>query len=107
MLGLIHATGRGVARDDRQAVEGFEKAANSGLPLAQYGLGMLYSNGRGVKQDWLQAHVWLNLSATGGYVGASQPLEYAASQLSGENLARARELARAWRPAEASATRTN
>ncbi|HCK81833.1 MAG TPA: hypothetical protein DIC59_10280, partial [Candidatus Competibacteraceae bacterium] len=85
----------------------FEKAANTGLPLAQYGLGMLYSNGRGVERDWVKAHLWLNLAASGGYVGAAQPLEYAGSQLGEQELARARDLAREWRPVTVAENKAN
>ena len=99
MLGLAYATGRGTARDDRQATEWFEQAANDGLTLAQYALGMLYSNGRGIQQDWIKARLWLDLAVSGGYVGAAQPLEYATSQLDEKGLTRARDLAREWQAA--------
>ncbi|HRF44600.1 MAG TPA: tetratricopeptide repeat protein, partial [Candidatus Competibacteraceae bacterium] len=97
LLGLLYATGRGVPRDDSQAFAWFEKAANNHLPLAQYGLGMLYSNGRGVKADWIKAHLWLDLAVSGGYVGATQPLDMVASRLSQTELAEARHLAQQWR----------
>ena len=106
-LGLAHATGRGAARDDRQAVGWFEQAASNGLPLAQYALGMLYSNGKGIERDWIKAHLWLNLAASGGYVGAAQPLDFAASQLNEKDLARAREMAREWRTVNATDIKPN
>jgi len=98
---LAYVSGRGVARDDRLAFTWFEKAANNGLPLAQYAAGMAYANGRGQEPDGVKAHVWLSLAVAGGYVGAAQSLDAVASRLQEGELARARELARQWRPSSA------
>ena len=102
MLALSYATGRGVTRDDLQALQWFQQTADSGLALAQYGLGMMHGTGRGVAPDLIQAHQWLSLAVTDGYVGAAQPLDAIASQMSEADLARARQLAREWQAASGS-----
>jgi TPR repeat protein len=55
---------------------------------------MLYGAGRGVERDPIKAHLWLSLAVSGGYVGATQPLDAIASQMNEADLNRARQLAR-------------
>ena len=75
--------------------------------LAQYGLGMLYGAGQGVKRDLIKAHLWLNLAVSGGYVGATQPLDAIASQMNEAELIRARQLARDWQASSSRVSRPN
>jgi uncharacterized protein len=39
-------------------------AADQGQPDAQNNLGHFYRTGQGVPQDYVQAHMWLNLTAS-------------------------------------------
>jgi hypothetical protein len=48
---VAYEHGEGVARDPQLAVLLYCKAARSGDPDAQYGLGWMYANGRGVARD--------------------------------------------------------
>ena len=57
-LGLLYANGQGVPKDDAQARQWYEKAANQGHPLAQVNLGGLYDYGRGGSQDFRMAVRW-------------------------------------------------
>ena len=57
-LGLLHARGRGGAKDEALAVSWFRKAAEAGSPLAQYRLGLAYAGGLGVSTDDGQALEW-------------------------------------------------
>jgi len=52
-LGVMYRDGRGVQRDDRQAIEWFRKSADQGNAEGQARLGAMYENGRGglVKDD--------------------------------------------------------
>ena len=51
LLGRMFAWGRGVPRDQSEAVKWFRKAAEQGHGLAQSILGLRYAYGRGVPQD--------------------------------------------------------
>lgn len=57
-IGLLHANGQGVPKDDAQARQWYEKAANQGHALAQVNLGSLYDYGRGGSQDFRMAVRW-------------------------------------------------
>lgn len=48
---MIYATGDGVARDDAQAVQWFQKAATQGNATAQVNLGLMYAEGSGVPRN--------------------------------------------------------
>ena len=58
-LGTLFETGRGVPKDDQQAIFWYRKAADQGLDVAQDRLGSMYENGRGVRQDYQQAEFHL------------------------------------------------
>ena len=57
-LGLMYDEGRGVTRDDAQAVNWYRKAADQGDANAQNNLGFMYAEGRGVAQDYTQSADW-------------------------------------------------
>ena len=63
----MYDEGRGVARDDRKAVEWFRKAANQGHAFAQNNLGWMYKEGRGVARDDRKAVEWYRKSANQGH----------------------------------------
>jgi TPR repeat protein len=49
--GGMHAEGRGVARDEAEAIRWYRKAAEQGDATAQSSLASMYEQGRGVAQD--------------------------------------------------------
>jgi len=59
-LGFMYASGRGVPRDDVQAVFWYRKAAEQeqGNLVAWMNLGLMYEQGRGVPKDDAQASEW-------------------------------------------------
>ena len=63
-LGLMYTNGRGVPKDDAQAVFWWRKSAEQRNTYATFSLGVSYSLGQGVPQDYVQAHMWVNLSAS-------------------------------------------
>ena len=65
-LGVMYRDGRGVPRDDQQAVEWFRKAAEQGNALGQANLGFMYERGRGARQDDRQAVQWFRKAAEQG-----------------------------------------
>ena len=62
-LGISHANGEGVRRDDTEAAHWFRLAADRGDAGAQYYLGFMYANGRGVPRDDGEAARWFRLFA--------------------------------------------
>jgi uncharacterized protein len=62
-LGVLYASGRGAAKDDKQATFCYRKAADQGEAMAQFNLGRMYFNGTGVPKDYVQAYLWTNLAA--------------------------------------------
>ena len=68
----MYANGRGVAKDDAQAVAWYRKAADQGLAHAQDNLGRMYANGRGVAKDDAQAVAWYRKAADQGDADAQQ-----------------------------------
>jgi hypothetical protein len=63
MLGMMYAGGRGVPRDDSEAVEWLQLAADQGEPLAQFQLGLMYLKGYGVPQNFSEAARWYRAAA--------------------------------------------
>ncbi len=60
----MYSEGKGVPKDDAEAVGWWRKAAEPGYAKAQSKLGVMYDNGKGVPQDYVQAHMWFNLAAS-------------------------------------------
>ena len=77
-------------------------AADKGDTRAQLALGYLLADPKNGKPDLLTAHMWSNLAAanlTGNdRKAAEQQRNYIASKLSPEQLRRAQQMARDWRP---------
>ena len=73
-LGLHYADGRGVARDDAEAVKWYLKAAEQGNANGQFELGYMYESGRGIAKDEMEAVQWYQKAATQGNTDAMRRL---------------------------------
>ena len=73
-LGLMYANGRGVPKDDAEAVKWLRKAAEKGVDESQYNLGLMYANGRGVPKDDATAVRLYRKAAENGIAGAEYNL---------------------------------
>jgi hypothetical protein len=73
-LGLMYATGQGVAKDERKAFEWYQKAAEQGDASAQFNLGLMYDAGRGVAKNRRKAFEWFQKAAEQGDAGAQNNL---------------------------------
>jgi uncharacterized protein len=62
-VGGLYEHGRGVARNDREAVKWYRRAADQGYAHAQWGLGRMYAAGRRVSKDPGEAAKWLRRAA--------------------------------------------
>ena len=65
-LGVIYSTGRGVPRDDAEALRWFRLAAAQGNAEAQGSLGIMYATGHGVPRNAAEALRWYRLAAAQG-----------------------------------------
>lgn len=102
-LGLMYTNGEGVPQDYVQAVSWYRKAAEQGKVYAQAHLGLMYAHGLGVPQDYVQAHMWINLAASRqtdpeGRSAMVKARDDLAAKMTREQIARAQQLARDWKP---------
>ena len=93
-LGMMHEYGRGLNRDDAQAIQWYEKAARQNYAEAQYRLGVLHENGWGVVPDPAQAVTWYARAADLGHVFAQHDLAF--MYLHGTGVARDKVEAYKW-----------
>jgi hypothetical protein len=93
----MYATGSGVPQNDEEAVTYFRMAAEAGDSDAQASLGLAYLAGRGVAKDLQQAYFWLELAAVKGEDIAIKTRDLAAKEMSAEQIAEAKRLAREWK----------
>lgn len=73
-LALMYDTGRGVARDLREAANWYREAADKGHIAAQYNLGCMYDEGSGVPRDLAAAFGWYRKAAEMGHPKAQYNL---------------------------------
>lgn len=93
-MGMAHAFGDGVSKDDSKAFEYFQQAAELGHAGAQYRLGVAYAYGEGVERDTDLAIRWYRESAQNGNAVAQRTL--ASMYLDGNGVPRDRVMAHAW-----------
>src|SRR6267378_927852 len=75
-LGYSYYFGKGVAKDDVEAVKWWRKAAEQNLPLAQANLGLCYAHGRGVAKDEVEAINLFRKAGEAGEVGGFNNLAW-------------------------------
>jgi hypothetical protein len=73
-LGLLYYRGRGVRKDDSEALKWFRLAAERGSAVAEFNLGVMYAEGQGVPQDNEEAAKWYLLAADHGHPQAQYNL---------------------------------
>lgn len=73
-LGVMHANGQGLKRDDAEAVKWYTKAAEQGYAPAQFNLGSAYKNGQGVAASDKDAAKWWRKAADQGFALAQYNL---------------------------------
>src|SRR5690606_25251830 len=95
-LAVIHAEGRGTAQDFKTAAGWFTQAANYGLGDSQYNLAILNERGLGIEKNPVEAYKWLDIAAKGGDKGAAAKRDAIATELSAEDLAKAKVASGTW-----------
>lgn len=95
-LAVIHAEGRGTAQDFKTAARWFTQAADYGLGDSQYNLAILNERGLGIEKNLVDAYKWLDIAARGGDKGAGAKRDAIATELSADDLAKAKIAAGTW-----------
>ena len=93
-LGYEYASGREIARDDREAVKWYRQAAEAGNTSAQSNLGVMYSKGLGVEKNANTAVKWYHRAAENGNTSAQFNLGRAYAM--GEGVEKNYQKARKW-----------
>ena len=73
-LGASYENGRGVPKDDQQAIAWYRKAAEQNYAPAQSNLGVMYQHGQGAPKDDEQAIAWYRKAAEQNYALAQNSL---------------------------------
>ena len=79
-LASMYITGRGMARNDAEAIKLLRLSAAGNYAPAQFGLGAMYEAGRGVEQDDKQAFEWFEKAANQGNADAQFAMAVRSSQ---------------------------
>ena len=69
-IGESHLHGKGVEKNDNEAIKWYRKSAEQGEAIAQNNLGAMYAYGEGVEQNYNEAVKWYRKSAEQGYARA-------------------------------------
>jgi hypothetical protein len=70
----MYRDGKGVPKDNEEALKWSRKAAERGSAAAQFSLGVMYDLGQGVPKDSVQSYVWLSIAAANGRGDAQSTL---------------------------------
>ena len=97
-LGALYRYGLGVKQDFQEAFRWFHRAAEQGNGGGQNHVGLMYYKGEGVPQDFVQAYKWAWLAANQGLDQAIQALDILEQDMTPDQIAEAKRLAREWRP---------
>ena len=87
ILGNMYDRGRGVPKDEKEAVKWYRKAAEQGYAKAQHQLGVMYDKGEGVPEDDVAAYAWFNIAAGNGEKNARESKEQITKQMTPQQIA--------------------
>ena len=90
-LALMYHLGEGITRNYDGAIEWYENAARQGDANAMNNMAFMYGMGEGVVQSDVEAYVWFALAASRGNADARENRDLAASEMTPEELRKARE----------------
>jgi len=86
------------------AMKEFTVLAGQGDADSQFILGDMYAQGQGVTQDNVQAYKWYEIASQNGARGAPAARDALKSKMNAEDITKAQQLAREWRPDTVAAT---
>ena len=94
----MYRNGRGVPKDDQQAVAWYRKAAEQVYGSAQNNMGVVYALGEGVPKDRQMTYFWWLLASAQGNQRAVKNRDLVERSLSLGQRAAAQTDARDWKP---------
>ncbi|MGO9826527.1 MAG: TonB family protein [Terriglobales bacterium] len=95
-LSDAYFNGKDVSKDEEKGYRLLLRAANQGLPKAQFQMGE-YTAGQGNRpDDYIVAYMWYALAEHNGYKQSKKKLKELAAGMSAENIAEARARAQNW-----------
>jgi TPR repeat protein len=97
-LAVIYAQGKGVTKNNAEAIKWFRKSSDQGYAQAQYGLGIMYFQGLGVPKNLVQAYMWWYLSGSQGNLDAEQAMNSIKGKMTPAQISEATKLAGTWKP---------
>jgi TPR repeat protein len=97
-LGFMYLYGYGVDFDPKKAVYWWRKAAEQGSADAQHRMGVVYNQGSYMEKDIIKAYMWFSLAAEKKNGKSAVERDEVAKQMTPQQLAEARRLAREWKP---------
>lgn len=65
-VALMYELGIGIDKNEKEAVNWYDKSASQGNSAAQFNLGVLYENGRGTQIDYSKANEWYRKASVQG-----------------------------------------
>jgi len=92
-LGEMYDSGDGVTQNYAEAMKWYRLAAERGDADAQLNVAVMYGSGEGVAQDDAEAYTWCAVAAAGGHDEANSLLDFAAKNLTPEELSQAQQRA--------------
>ena len=93
-VGCLYAFGRGVSKDEAEAVKWYRKAAEQGFADAQRNVGVMYAKGDGVVKDEVEAYKWMLLAGAQGEENAKKDIQIFERRLTPSQRAEGQKLAR-------------
>jgi PAS domain S-box-containing protein len=94
LLGLIYSNGKGVQRNEAEAMKWYQRAATQGDADAQLKIGDMYFEGQGVAQDYSAAARWYRFAAD--YGNATAQYNLGISYAKGEGVPQDNVFAHMW-----------
>lgn len=95
-MGMLYATGSGVALDDQKAVSWYLKASEQKIAEAQFYAAVRYANGQGIGMDYVESCKWLIISGKAGFEFSTLFREFLEKNMTPDNIAEAQKRASEW-----------
>ncbi len=86
-VGLMYASGNGLAEDRNEAVKWFLASAQQGQLGCQTNIGIAYATGIGIQKDYVKAYMWFSRSAP-------EYRDHVAGEMTPEQIERAKDMAK-------------
>ncbi len=99
-LAVLLADGGGAKPEYSESAIWFRRAAEFGVKDSQYNLAILYARGMGLAQDMVESYAWFSAAAAQGDADSAKKRDEVAGRLDAKSLARAKEIAAAFKPRE-------